>query len=104
MRNNPMSGGPDCVEMLVGAIEQGHANYCRPPATGGRQFSVRLSRDRLELLDLLADRSGWNRNQIVDGLIDKGFFILFERLSGSTGESLTDELVQRLTSKQPHEG
>ena len=86
-KNNPMAGGPDFIELLKNALEGRVAGFVRPPATGGTQVSVRFREDRLMLLDTLAERSGWNRTQIIDVLIDKGIYVLFERLTtGAAGE------------------
>lgn len=89
-KNNPMSGGPDFVELLKNALEGKVDGFVRPPATGGLQISLRFREDRLILLNQLSERSGWNRTQVVDALIDKGLFALFERLPSG----LADEIIQ----------
>ena len=92
-KNNPLAGGPDFVEILCAALEQQTSTYSRPPSTGGTQISFRLREDRLALLDRLAERSGWNRNQVVDALVDKGLFALFSRLSNLTADEIMEDHV-----------
>ncbi len=91
-----MAGGPDFVEMLRNALEERATTITRPPATGGTQVSLRFREDRLALLDQLAQRSGWNRNQIVDALTDKGLFVLFERLSNAVADDVMESHVKAL--------
>lgn len=98
---NPMAGGPDFVEILRNALEPvKNATYIRPPFTGGNQVSVRLAQDRIALLDRLSDRSGWNRNQIIDALIDKGLLILFNTLSDATADEIMDAHARNLMNSR----
>src|SRR5437773_12065190 len=82
-RNNPLEGGPDFVQALCNALEQRLNAFARPRSTGGTQVSMRFREDRLAILDALTERSGWNRNQVVDALSDAGLLLLFGRLSDS---------------------
>ena len=91
-----MAGGPDYIKILCGALEQRASTYSRPPATGGTQFSLRLREDRLALLERLVERSGWNRNQIVDALIDKGLFMLFDELSNASADEIMEDHAEKL--------
>jgi hypothetical protein len=93
-RNNPMAGGPDFIELLKNALEGRVAGFARPPATGGTQVSFRFREDRLTLLDTLVERSGWNRTQVIDALIDKGLFVLFERLTTSASDEVMESHVK----------
>jgi hypothetical protein len=98
---NPLAGGPDFVEILRNALEPvRHSTYIRPPFTGGNQVSVRLAQDRVALLDRLSERSGWNRNQIIDALIDKGLFVLFGALSDSTADEIMNEHAGKLMASR----
>lgn len=85
--NNPMAG-PDFVEALRNVLEERAPSFTRPPSTGGTQVSLRFREDRLALLDRLSEYSGWNRNQIVDALTDKGLFVLFVRLSDDVADEI----------------
>jgi hypothetical protein len=94
-KSNPMAGGPDYIKILCGALKQRASTYSRPPATGGTQFSLRLREDRLALLERLVERSGWNRNQIVDALIDNGLFMLFDELSNATADEIMEDHAEK---------
>lgn len=89
-KNNPMAGGPDFIELLKNALEGRVAGFARPPATGGTQVSLRFREDRLLLLDTLAERGGWNRTQVIDALIDKGLYVLFDLLTAGAAEEIMD--------------
>ena len=95
-KNNPTAGGPDFVELLKKTLEGKVAGFCRPPATGGTQISLRIREDRLMLLDKLSERSGWNRTQVIDALIDMGLFVLFDRLSSSVAEEIIESSVEAI--------
>lgn len=95
--DNPMVGGPDFVRSLCAAIEQQpNAFLPRAPATGGTQISLRLREDRLNLIDTLSERSGWNRNQIIDALIDGSLFQLFAQLSDATAAKIRSKHVAKV--------
>lgn len=93
-KNNPMAGGPKFVGLLKHALEGRVAGFARPPATGGTQVSLRLREDRLMLLDILSERSGWNRTQVIDALIDQGLFELFELLTTSASDEIIESQVK----------
>lgn len=99
-KNNLMAGGPDFVELLKNVLEGRVAGFGRPPATGGTQISFRLGEDRLMLLDKLSERSGWNRTQVIDALIDSGLFALFDRLSSSAAEEIRDSSVEAIVKSR----
>lgn len=94
---NPLAGGPDYVRSLCNAIHAAEGTYKQPPATGGGATSLRFPRDRAALLDALASASGWNRNQVVNALVDKGLFVLFSEL----GEKRAVELVEKVSNSIP---
>lgn len=93
-KHNPTAGGPDFVELLKRALEGKSAGLVKPPATGGVQVSFRLEEGRLAMLDILSKRSGWNRTQVIDALIEHGLFELFERLPNSLSSEIIDETVK----------
>ena len=96
-----MAGGPDFVEILRNALDPAkNASYIRPPFTGGTQVSLRIAQDRLALLERLSERSGWNRNQVIDALVDKGLYVLFDRLSDATADEILDEHVAKLMASR----
>lgn len=94
IKKNAAVGGPAFVELLAQALDRRAQVSTRPPSTGGTQVSLRFAQDRLGLLDKLATRSGWNRNQIVEALVDTGLVQLFDRLSEATANAIIDELVR----------
>jgi hypothetical protein len=99
--SNPFSGGPDFVEILRNALEPVNiSTYIRPPFTGGSQVSMRLPPDRVALLDRLCERSGWNRNQVIDALIDKGLIELFGALSETTADEIMSEHAAKLMASR----
>jgi len=94
-KNNPMVGGPDFVQALCNALERPNEFAPSPPSTGGTQLSLRFREDFLTLLEILSKQSKWNRNQIIDALIQKGLFVLFDRLSDPTAHKILRERVSR---------
>jgi len=97
---NRMAGGPNYVEALRNALEEQTMNYGRPPSSGGTQISLRFRDDRLMLLEQLSEHSGWNRNQVVDTLLETGLFVLFSRLSNKTQNKIIDSSVEKLFSSR----
>lgn len=90
--DNPMASGPNFVEFLCWALERWPNSFApKSPSTGGAQISLRLRNDRLVLIDVLSAKSGWNRNQVIDALIDGSLFQLFEKLSDTTSEAIRND-------------
>lgn len=91
-KNNPMVGGPDYARWLAQSVNpQKLQNLAHsPPATGGAQISIRLRADRLRLFDTLSARSGWNRNQVIESLLDCGLATFFHHVDDVTAEDLME--------------
>lgn len=100
---NPIEGGPLYVEVLARALDRRATASTRPPATGGIQVSLRFSPERLALFDKISGRTGWNRNQVVDALVDGGLNQLFQNLSEGTAKALMQELVRGQVLRQAAE-
>src|SRR5690348_8352190 len=95
-KNNPFDGGPDYVTALCSQLNDGpNAFQVSPPSAGGIHLSIRLLDDRLELLDILCEKSGWNRNQIMIALLDKGVWFLFSGLLDEPANKIIKERVSR---------
>jgi hypothetical protein len=92
-RNNPFEGGPDFVQSLCNALERKESTFTRPPSSGGTQVSIRFREDRLAILNSISERSGWNRNQVVDALTDVGLLLLFTKLSDTTEKKIREDLA-----------
>lgn len=85
---NPVSSGPDFVLALRNALEKAEGAYSKPPLTGGTQISCRFADDRLAMLDAISEQSGWNRNQLISALLDRGLFELFRHLEDDVMERI----------------
>src|SRR5437870_5626447 len=95
-KNNPFVGGPDYVTALCAVLEQGSNTFrMAAPSAGGSQLSIRMLDDRLELLDILREKSGWNRNQLLIALLDKGLWFLFAELDDETAGKIMKERIFR---------
>ena len=97
--NNPFSG-PDYPRWL--AMRIGDKNTIFPPAPpggGGQQISVRLKADRLDLIDVLSQKSGWNRNQIIEGMLDAGLAQVFAYLPDDVAEAVMDQTCSRVLER-----
>lgn len=97
MLNNPFAG-PAHVVALANSLdrERRPGAYTRPPPTGGAQISVRLADHLMTHLDILGQRSGWTRIQVLTALLERGLFDLYDQLSDETGEALMDDLTNQL--------
>ena len=98
---NPFVGGPDYPRYLATSINNNEQQlYCpAPPASGGQQISIRLQPDRVVLLDILSDGSGWSRNQIIQGLLDAAFGQLFHNLTDEAAQSVMKQSVDKIIGK-----
>ena len=87
-----MVGGPDYARWLALAVSPAKPASLAPgpPASGGEQISIRLRPDRLRLLEALAARSGWNRNQIIEGLLESGLAVFFHHADDAAAEGLLE--------------
>jgi hypothetical protein len=93
---NPIAGGPDFILPLRNALEKTPNAYSKPPVTGGTQISSRFAEDRLALLDAICEMSDWNRNQVINALVDRGLYELFQQLTNETTNTLMDHVVDKI--------
>jgi len=93
---NPIAGGPDFIEVLKNVLEKIPNTYAKPPVTGGTQISSRFADDRLAILDAICSRSGWNRNQVINALLDRGLYELFCRVSDEVVEAIMTTAADRV--------
>ena len=116
----PHGGGPDFVMSLrvaLSAWELKSVYTPMAPAAGGEQISIRLPKDKIALLDVVASRSGWSRNQVLLALLDPGLRSLFEgqgqgqgglpeRTRGQIGREVFEKLFpgQTLSVQVPSSG
>jgi hypothetical protein len=95
-KHNPFAGGPDYAVILKGALEQQRkALYARPPSTGGTQFSIRLRPGRLAVINQIATQTGWNRNQVIDALLEVGLVALFGALADKVADAVMTAAASR---------
>lgn len=87
-RNNPFAGAPDYVRVLANALGAKAQLWTEPPSTGGTQFSIRLRPGRLAIINQIADHTKWNRNQVIDALLQSALAQLFDALSPKAAEGL----------------
>jgi hypothetical protein len=90
-----MVGGPDYARWLALTItpQKPPGLAPAPPSSGGEQISIRVRPDRLRLLDTLSSRSGWSRNQVIEGLLDCGLATFFHHVDDATSEELIEAAV-----------
>jgi hypothetical protein len=97
--NNPMSGGPDYAGVLRNALENTPGAYAAPPSTGGEQVSIRLPEFTGAMIDAITarcHRPGWNRSQVLNALIDRGLFDLFNLLSDKTARAIMGDIASKI--------
>jgi hypothetical protein len=89
-KHNPFLGGPDYVQIMKLLLEQKRTVglSARPPSTGGTQFSIRLRPGRLAVVSQLGGQLDWNRNQVIDALLEVGLIALFANLSDKVAEGI----------------
>lgn len=94
-KENPFVGGPDYVKALCAVLQGSNAFRVAPPSASGSQLSIRMLDDRLELLKVLGEKSGWNRNQLLIALLDKGLWFLFAELNDETAGKIIKERISK---------
>jgi hypothetical protein len=100
--NNPMAGGPDYAGVLRNALENKPGAYAVPPSTGGEQVSIRLPEFTGALIDAITarcQRPVWNRSQVLNALIDRGLYDLFNLLGDKTAKALVDDIASKTVPK-----
>ncbi len=96
MPPNPFSG-PNYIVALRNAVER-HIRpneYMEAPKTGGTQISLRLPENVLNHIEILVEKSEWNRAEILQTLIERGLFDLYSGLNGSTVEEIIESVVAK---------
>jgi hypothetical protein len=99
IRANPMSG-PAYIIALRNALASGKrpGEYSQPPKQrGGPQISVRFDDFQFNHIDAIAEKSEWNRSEVINALIQRGLFDLYEFSDRET----VDEIVRLVVSKAP---
>lgn len=100
-RPNPMSG-PAYVLSLRNALEQRAASeYQSPPRTGGTQVSIRLDEFMLNHVEAITAKIGWNRAEVLNALIQRGLFDLYEFCKPEVVEGLVQDVVAKLAPAHP---
>lgn len=100
-KNNPFFGGPNYTQWLAMWISGDKPNLMRPapPGGGGQQISIRLKPDRLTLLDVISEKSGWSRNQVLEGMLDAALAQLFNELSERDAEQILNQTCERVIAR-----
>ena len=99
-RVNPMAG-PAYVVALRNALEKRTSEYMTPPRTGGTQISTRLDDFVLKHVDAIVEECGWNRAEVLYGLVQRGLFDLYEFVSPEIVERIVQKIVAKMAPPQP---
>jgi len=102
VRPNPMSG-PAYVMALRNALEKDKrpSEYNQPPKGGGPQISLRLDDFLYNHIEAIVSLSGWNRAEVLNALIQRGLFDLYEFSSPATVEKIVQQVVAKLAPPHP---
>jgi hypothetical protein len=104
LRTNPMAGGPAYIIALRNALESASrpGQYNQPPKQrGGPQLSVRFDDFQFNHIDAIAEKTGWNRSEVINALLHRGLFDLYEYSDPSTVEAVVHRVVEKLLPSQP---
>ena len=94
--------GPAYVLALRNALEQRVASeYQSPPRTGGTQVSIRLDEFMLNHVEAVTAKTGWNRAEVLNALIQRGLFDLYEFCKPEVVEGLVQDVVAKLAPPHP---
>lgn len=101
-RVNPMSG-PAYVIALRNALEADKrpSEYNEPPKTGGTQVSIRLDEHVYNHVEAIVEKSDWNRAEVLNALIQRGLFDLYEFSSSDTVGAIVKKVVTKLAPPHP---
>src|SRR5579863_10251911 len=101
-RSNPMSG-PAYVIALRNTLEASKrpTEYKTPPRTGGTQISTRLDEFLLNHVDAIVEECGWNREEVLYALVQRGLFDLYEFVSPEIVEKIVQKIVAKMAPPQP---
>lgn len=98
---NPMSG-PAYVMALRNALEKRPSSeYQEPPRTGGTQVSIRLDEFIFNHVEAITAKSGWNRAEVLNALIQRGLFDLYEFCKPEAVDALVQDVVAKLAPPHP---
>lgn len=95
--NNPFAG-PDFLTSLCIAIEKNKVAFMQPPKTGGAVTSLRFPEHLLAYFDAIGAASGWNRNQVIYALLNKGLYDMFNKLESNHAEKIINEVIRQVES------
>jgi hypothetical protein len=99
-RANPMSG-PAYVIALRNALEKRPSEYQEAPRTGGTQVSIRLDEFIFNHVEAITAKSGWNRAEVLNALIQRGLFDLYEFCAPRMVDTLVQDVVAKLAPPHP---
>lgn len=100
-RPNPMSG-PAYVIALRNALEKRPSSeYQDAPRTGGTQVSIRLDEFIFNHVEAITAKSGWNRAEVLNALIQRGLFDLYEFCKPEAVDALVQDVVAKLAPPHP---
>jgi hypothetical protein len=98
---NPMSG-PAYVIALRNALEKRPlSEYQSAPRTGGTQVSIRLDEFIFNHVEAITAQTGWNRAEVLNALIQRGLFDLYEFCKPKVVEGLVQDVVAKLAPPHP---
>ena len=100
-RPNPMSG-PAYVIALRNALEKRPSSeYQSAPRTGGTQVSIRLDEFIFNHVEAITAKTGWNRAEVLNALIQRGLFDLYEFCKPKVVDALVQDVVAKLAPPHP---
>jgi hypothetical protein len=99
---NPLSG-PAYVLALRNALEQRPTSqFQSPPRTGGTQISIRLPDFILGHIEAITAKSGWNRSEVIDAVLQRGLFDLYAFIEKpKVAEELINDVAAKLAPPHP---
>ncbi len=101
VRPNPMSG-PAFVIALRNTLERRPVSeYQSPPRTGGTQISIRLDEFIFNHVEAITAQARWNRAEVLNALIQRGLFDLYEFCNAEVVDSLVADVVAKLAPFHP---
>lgn len=94
--------GPAYVIALRNALEQRpRSEYQSPPRTGGTQVSIRLDEFIFNHVEAIVAKTGWNRAEVLNALIQRGLFDLYEFCKPKVVDALVQDVVAKLAPPHP---
>lgn len=102
-RVNPFAG-PAYIMNLCNTLEP-HlkpTELRNPPRTGGSQISIRLDDHVLNHVDVIVEKSGWNRAEVLYALVQRGIFDLYYFAQGETVDAIVEAVIRKGPRPQPN--